>query len=135
MYPGSNKELPDATRAHRVVSGSWIHFRVLPPDMTTAPDCDHVRPADRLAEIRQRHVPGRAVTRFAELVAAEIPTLPGASRCCSSLTRCRIRATGRRRYPAAGHAVFRTIQELPNARAPGVCRLIISGGELNVYVA
>ncbi len=29
-------------------------------DMTTGPDGDHVRPADRLAEIRQRYGPGHA---------------------------------------------------------------------------
>lgn len=41
-------------------------------DMTTGPDGDYVRPADRLAEIRGRYGPGHEVTRFAELAAPEI---------------------------------------------------------------
>jgi hypothetical protein len=41
-------------------------------DMTTGPDGDHVRPADRLAEIRERYGPGHEVTLFADLAAAEI---------------------------------------------------------------
>ena len=46
-------------------------------DMTTGPDGDHVRPADRLAEIRQRYGPGHEVTRFADLAAAEILAAAG----------------------------------------------------------
>jgi hypothetical protein len=46
-------------------------------DMTTGPDGDHVSPADRLAEIRQRYGPGHEVTRFAELAATEILAAAG----------------------------------------------------------
>jgi hypothetical protein len=45
--------------------------------MTTGPDGDRVRPADRLAEIRRRYGPGHEVTRFTELAAAEILTAAG----------------------------------------------------------
>lgn len=41
-------------------------------DMTTGPDGDYVRPADRLAEIRRRYGPGHEVTRFIESAAPEI---------------------------------------------------------------
>jgi hypothetical protein len=41
-------------------------------DMTTGPDGDHVRPADRLAEIRARYGPDHVVTRFVELATPEI---------------------------------------------------------------
>ena len=41
-------------------------------DMTTGPDGDYVRPADRLVEIRGRHGPDHEVTRFVELAAPEI---------------------------------------------------------------
>jgi HD domain len=43
-------------------------------DMTTGPDGDHVRPADRLAEIRARYGPDHVVTRFVELATPEIST-------------------------------------------------------------
>lgn len=43
-------------------------------DMTTGPDGDYVRPADRLVEIRGRYGPGHEVTRFVELAAPEILT-------------------------------------------------------------
>ena len=46
-------------------------------DMTTGPDGDYVRPADRLAEIRGRYGPGHEVTRFIELAASEILTAAG----------------------------------------------------------
>jgi hypothetical protein len=41
-------------------------------DMTTRPDGDYVRPADRLVEIRGRYGPGHEMARFAELAASEI---------------------------------------------------------------
>ena len=41
-------------------------------DMTTGPDGDYVRPADRLVEIRGRYGPDHEVTRFVELAAPEI---------------------------------------------------------------
>jgi hypothetical protein len=41
-------------------------------DMTTGPDGDYVRPADRLVEIRGRYGPDHEVTRFVELAASEI---------------------------------------------------------------
>jgi HD domain len=41
-------------------------------DMTTGPDGEYVRPADRLAEIRSRYGPDDEVTRFVELAAPEI---------------------------------------------------------------
>lgn len=43
-------------------------------DMTTGPDGDYVRPADRLVEIRGRYGPDHEVTRFVELAAPEILT-------------------------------------------------------------
>jgi len=46
-------------------------------DMTTGPDGDYVRPADRLAEIRRRYGPGHEVTRFVELAASEILATAG----------------------------------------------------------
>ena len=46
-------------------------------DMTTGPDGDYVRPADRLVEIRGRYGPGHEVTRFVELAAPEILATAG----------------------------------------------------------
>jgi hypothetical protein len=46
-------------------------------DMTTGPDGDHMRQADRLAEIRRRYGLGHEVIRFAELAAAEILAAAG----------------------------------------------------------
>jgi hypothetical protein len=41
-------------------------------DMTTGPDGDHARPADRLVEIRGRYGPDHQVTRFVRRAASEI---------------------------------------------------------------
>jgi hypothetical protein len=41
-------------------------------DMTTGPDGDYVRPADRLVEIRGRYGPDHEVTRFVERATPEI---------------------------------------------------------------
>jgi HD domain len=41
-------------------------------DMTTGPDGDYVRPADRLVEIRGRYGPDHEVTRFVERATSEI---------------------------------------------------------------
>jgi hypothetical protein len=46
-------------------------------DMTTGPDGDYVRPADRLVEIRGRYGPDHEVTRFVERAASEILTAAG----------------------------------------------------------
>jgi HD domain len=46
-------------------------------DMTTGPDGDFVRPADRLVEIRGRYGPDHEVTRFVERAAPEILTTAG----------------------------------------------------------
>jgi hypothetical protein len=46
-------------------------------DMTTGPDGDHVRPADRLVEIRGRYGPDHEVTQFVERAASEILTTAG----------------------------------------------------------
>jgi len=46
-------------------------------DMTTGPDGDYVRPAERLVEIRGRYGPDHEVTRFVELAAPEILTTAG----------------------------------------------------------
>lgn len=46
-------------------------------DMTTGPDGDYVRPADRLVEIRGRYGPEHEVTRFVELAASQILTTAG----------------------------------------------------------
>ena len=45
--------------------------------MTTGPDGDYVRPADRLVEIRGRYGPDHEVTRFVERAASEIWTIAG----------------------------------------------------------
>lgn len=46
-------------------------------DMTTGPDGDYVRPADRLVEIRGRYGPDHEVTKFVERAASEILTTAG----------------------------------------------------------
>ena len=46
-------------------------------DMTTGPDADYVRPADRLVEIRGRYGPDDEVTRFVELAASQILATAG----------------------------------------------------------
>ena len=46
-------------------------------DMTTGPDGEFVRPADRLVEIRGRYGPDHEVTRFVERAAPEILTTAG----------------------------------------------------------
>src|SRR5215472_12608702 len=46
-------------------------------DMTTGPDGDYVRPADRLVEIRGRYGPDHEVTRFVERAAPEILATAG----------------------------------------------------------
>jgi HD domain len=46
-------------------------------DMTTGPDGDFVRPADRLVEIRGRYGPDHEVTRFVERAPPEILTTAG----------------------------------------------------------
>lgn len=46
-------------------------------DMTTGPDGDYVRPADRLVEIRGRYGPDHEVTRFVERAASEILVTAG----------------------------------------------------------
>lgn len=46
-------------------------------DMTTGPDGDYVRPADRLVEIRGRYGPDHEVTRFVERAASEILATTG----------------------------------------------------------
>jgi len=46
-------------------------------DMTTGPDGDYVRPADRLVEIRGRYGPDHEVTQFVERAAPEILTTAG----------------------------------------------------------
>src|SRR5690242_10688544 len=46
-------------------------------DMTTSPDGEYVRPANRLVEIRGRYGPDHEVTRFVERAASEILTTAG----------------------------------------------------------
>jgi predicted hydrolase (HD superfamily) len=46
-------------------------------DMTTGPDGDYVRPADRLVEIRGPYGPDHEVTRFVELAAPEVLAAAG----------------------------------------------------------
>lgn len=46
-------------------------------DMTTSPDGDYVRPADRLVEIRDRYGPDHKVTRFVERAASRILSTAG----------------------------------------------------------
>jgi hypothetical protein len=46
-------------------------------DMTTGPDGDYVRPADRLVEIRGRYGPDHEVTQFVERAAPEILATAG----------------------------------------------------------
>lgn len=46
-------------------------------DMTTGPDGDYVRPAERLIEIRGRYGPDHEVTRFVQLATPEILATAG----------------------------------------------------------
>jgi hypothetical protein len=46
-------------------------------DMTTGPDGDYVRPAERLVEIRGRYGPDHEVTRFVERAASRILSTAG----------------------------------------------------------
>jgi hypothetical protein len=46
-------------------------------DTTTGPDCDYVRPADRLMEIRGRYGPDHEVTRIVERAASQILNTAG----------------------------------------------------------
>lgn len=46
-------------------------------DMTTGPDGEYVRPADRLVEIRGRYGPDHEVTRFVKRAASEILATAG----------------------------------------------------------
>ena len=46
-------------------------------DMTTGPDGEYVRPADRLVEIRGRYGPDHEVTRFVERAASDILATAG----------------------------------------------------------
>jgi hypothetical protein len=57
-------------------------------DMTTGPDSDYVRPADRLVEIRGRYGPDNEVTRFVELADPADPGWPRARSTAARLTRC-----------------------------------------------
>jgi hypothetical protein len=58
-------------------AGPLLTDALLYCDMTTGPDGDRERPADRLAEIRGRYGPGHEVTRFVDLAAPEILTAAG----------------------------------------------------------
>ena len=53
-------------------AGESLSDALLYCDMTTGPDGDYVRPADRLVEIRGRYGPDHEVTRFVERAASEI---------------------------------------------------------------
>jgi hypothetical protein len=68
-------------------------------DMTTGPDGDYVRPADRLAEIRQRYGPGHAVTRFVERDAPQILATAG---CVETMLALTPQTHGHRRTLAGG---------------------------------
>ena len=58
-------------------AGPLLSDALLYCDMTTGPDGDYVRPADRLVEIRGRYGPDHEVTRFVERAASEILTTAG----------------------------------------------------------
>jgi predicted hydrolase (HD superfamily) len=64
-------------RAEFSPAGSLLSEALLYCDMTTGPDGDYVRPADRLVEIRGRYGPNHEVTRFVERAASEILTTAG----------------------------------------------------------
>ncbi len=65
----------DAELASEFSSGDPIlSDALLYCDMTTGPDGDYVRAAERLVEIRGRYGPDHEVTRFVELAAPEILT-------------------------------------------------------------
>ena len=58
-------------------AGAPLTDALLYCDMTTGPDGDYVRPADRLVEIRGRYGPDHEMTRFVELAAPEILATAG----------------------------------------------------------
>jgi hypothetical protein len=58
-------------------AGPLLSDALLYCDMTTGPDGDYVRPADRLAEIQERYGPGHEVTQFVELAASQILAAAG----------------------------------------------------------
>jgi hypothetical protein len=55
-------------------AGSLLAGALLYCDMTTGPDGDYVRPAQRLTKIRRRYGRGHEVTRFVDLATSEILT-------------------------------------------------------------
>ena len=64
--------LGDALSAEFKPGDPLLSDALLYCDMTTGPDGDYVRPADRLVEIRGRYGPDHEVTRFVERAASQI---------------------------------------------------------------
>jgi hypothetical protein len=69
---GLGPELAEFSPADSLLTDALLYC-----DMTTGPDGDFVRPADRLVEIRGRYGPDHEVTRFVERAASEILTAAG----------------------------------------------------------
>ena len=69
--------LGDELAAEFAPADSSLADALLYCDVTTGPDGDYVRPADRLVEIRGRYGPDHEVTRFVELAAPEILAAAG----------------------------------------------------------
>lgn len=60
-----------------VPADSMLADALLYCDMTTGPGGDHVRPAERLVEIRGRYGPDHEVTQFVERAASQILSTAG----------------------------------------------------------
>lgn len=69
--------LGDALASEFVPGDPLLTDVLLYCDMTTGPNGDYVRPAERLVEIRGRYGPDHEVTRFVELAASEILSTAG----------------------------------------------------------
>jgi HD domain len=69
--------LGDELAAEFSPADSLLADALLYCDMTTGPDGDYVRPADRLVEIRGRYGPDHEVTRFVERAASQILATAG----------------------------------------------------------
>jgi hypothetical protein len=68
------RDLGDVLKSEFVPGDPLLADALCYCDMTTGPDGDYVRPADRLVEIRGRYGPDHEVTRFVERAASEILT-------------------------------------------------------------
>ena len=75
--PCNGKRLGAALAAEFPPGDPLLTDALLFRDMTTGPDGDYVRPAERLVEIRGRYAPDHEVTQFVERAAPEILATAG----------------------------------------------------------